>query len=535
MKVKLNTENSNQDIEGLMCQSSCVSKNKEQQSATVEFHLQSKKMIYKDKLNTCKQDIPEQKLSKISDQASTTKEEVLKPYWSDQCKEKSLNLWLPTKTVLQDLESISSDKFLSSMVENSWFSTKFYCPQNLNLQKIYAQSSMSFHVDYMDYENTKIVSRRIRVYPTKEQKLVLRKWFGTSRFTYNQVVSYLKQPNTISSWGNLKTEVIHALPQWSKEIPYQIKSIAIRDACKAVSKAKLDYKKTGKFCEVKFRNKKSLDQSIYIPKSAISEKGIYHTLLGDLFVKENINTDHDSRLVYDHGRWFLCVLKNVTVNKVENQNRMVAIDPGIRTFATFYTNDCCGKIGLGDFGRIQRLCEHLDNLLSKIVLSKKSKLKSCKIWNMKRAANRMRLKISDLIDELHHKTALFLVLNFDIIVIPKFETQNMANRIGGRKLKSKSVRSMLTFAHYKFQQFLKHKANQYNKIVIHQNEAYTSKTCSWNGNIKWHLGGSKYIKDGSIIMDRDLNGARGIYLRALCEISPSVTAQVITDAKQYKI
>ena len=529
MKGKLNVKNSNQGIEESMCQSSCVSKNEDQrQSVTVEFRLQSKEMICKDKLNICNKSIQQPKLLKISDQVSTTKEKVLKPYWSDQCAEKSLNLWLPTKTVLQDLELISSDRLLNSMVENSWFSTKFYYPQNLNLQKTCAQSSTYFHVDCMDYVNTKIVSRKIRVYPTKEQRIILRKWFGTSRFIYNQVVSYLKQPNTISSWKSLKGSVINALPEWSEETPYQVRSIAVRDACKAVSKAKIDFKKTGKFCKVSFRKKKDLEQSIYIPKSAISDKGIYHTLLKDLYVSEDIITNNDSRLVYDHGRWYLCVIKNVTINKVENQNRIVAIDPGKRTFATFYAEDCCGKIGQGDFGRIQRLCFYLDDLISKISIAKKSKSDSSKISNMRKAANRMRLKISDLINELHYKVALFFVLNFDIIVIPKFETQGMVKKSkkGGRKrnLDSNSVRSMLTFSHYKFQQFLKHKALQYGKIVIHQCEAYTSKTCSWNGNIKWNLGSKKYIKDGSVIMDRDLNGARGIYLRALCEKPPSIVA-----------
>ncbi len=412
------------------------------------------------------------------------------------------------------------------MVENSWFSTKFYCLPNNNSQKTYVQSSTSFPVDYMDCENIKIVSRRIRVYPNQEQRAVLRNWFGTSRYTYNQVVSYLKQPNTISSWAKLKTSVIHELPEWSENAPYQVRSIAIKDACKAVSKAKLDYKKTGKFCEVKFRSKKDLEQSIYIPKSAVTDKGVYHTLLGNLFSSEKISTINDSRLVYDHGRWYLCVTKNVTIRQVDNQDRIVAIDPGIRTFATFYANDCCGKIGFRDFGRIQRLCEHLDKLISKISIAKNSKINNAKIRNMKKAANRMRLKISDLIAELHHKTALFFVLNFDVIIIPKFETQNMANKdkIGGRKLKSKSVRSMLTFSHYKFHKFLEHKAAQYDKVVEYQCEAYTSKTCSWNGKIKENLGGRKYIKDGSIIMDRDLNGARGIYLRALCEIPPSKIA-----------
>ena len=108
---------------------------------------------------------------------------------------------------------------------------------------------------------------------------------------------------------------------------------------------------------------------------------------------------------------------------------------------------------------------------------------------MKKAQARMRWKIKDLIDELHHKAALFFVRHFDVILIPKFETSQMSRR-GCRKIRAKSVRSMLTFAHYRFQEFLKFKAWEYDKIVVHVNEAYTSKTCSWNGKIK-QIGGAK--------------------------------------------
>ncbi|MEH2371533.1 zinc ribbon domain-containing protein [Nostoc sp.] len=54
---------------------------------------------------------------------------------------------------------------------------------------------------------------------------------------------------------------------------------------------------------------------------------------------------------------------------------------------------------------------------------------------------------------------------------------------------------------------------------IDVNEAYTSKTCSWTGEIIKNLGGSKTIKSPSTgqKMDRDLNGAREIFLRALVD------------------
>ncbi|MDB9445792.1 zinc ribbon domain-containing protein [Anabaena sp. CS-542/02] len=78
---------------------------------------------------------------------------------------------------------------------------------------------------------------------------------------------------------------------------------------------------------------------------------------------------------------------------------------------------------------------------------------------------------------------------------------------------------MLTLSHYKFKHFIKHKAQEYEKIVVDINEAYTSKTVSWTGEIINNLGGSTIIKSriDDKITNRDLNRARGIYLRALVD------------------
>ncbi|WP_322112035.1 zinc ribbon domain-containing protein [Aerosakkonema funiforme] len=66
---------------------------------------------------------------------------------------------------------------------------------------------------------------------------------------------------------------------------------------------------------------------------------------------------------------------------------------------------------------------------------------------------------------------------------------------------------------------MKHKAFEYSKVVLDVNEAYTSKTVSWTGEIIEKLGGAKFIKSqiDNRVMNRDLNGARGIFLRALVD------------------
>lgn len=353
--------------------------------------------------------------------------------------------------------------------------------------------------------------------PSPTQKNLIRKWLGVSRFVFNKTVEYLQQPDTKANWKAIKTDLLNSLPEWCKEVPFQIKSIAIKDACTAVSNAKKKYKQTGIIQKVKFRSRRDRIQSCYIPKSAVSRKGIYHTLLGQVHLSEDLpNKLGDCRLVVYCGDYYLAVPHECDVTRTENQGRVVALDPGVRTFVTFLSEQLFGAIGDKDIGKIQRLCYHLDNLISRASKSK------CRVKRkLRKAANRIRLKIKNLVDELHHQTASFLTQNFDIILLPTFETSQMVVK-SGRKIRAKSVRQMLTLSHYKFKQFLKHKAFEYGKIVLDCCEAYTSKTISWNGEIIKNLGGRKVIKSSDgLTMMRDINGARGIFLRALVD-SPAL-------------
>ena len=144
---------------------------------------------------------------------------------------------------------------------------------------------------------------------------------------------------------------------------------------------------------------------------------------------------------------------------------------------------------------------------------------------MRRAAERMTVRIQSLINELHHKTARYLVDNFDVILLPAFETSDMVAR-GQRRIRSKTVRNLLSFAHHRFRNFLKHKASENGRTVLIVNEAYTSKTVSCTGEINHKLGGRRTVRssDGRR-MDRDHNGARGIFLRALGD-TPSLRQHV---------
>jgi putative transposase len=60
------------------------------------------------------------------------------------------------------------------------------------------------------------------------------------------------------------------------------------------------------------------------------------------------------------------------------------------------------------------LCQHLDDLASRIAKDPNKKRRR----SMRRAAQRMRVKIRDLIDEAHKQIAHYLTRNYRLIFLP---------------------------------------------------------------------------------------------------------------------
>lgn len=220
------------------------------------------------------------------------------------------------------------------------------------------------------------------------------------------------------------------------------------------------------------------------------------------------------------GQWFIHV--HVPVKSlVQRRKRPVSvcsIDPGVRSFLTGFdvNRGCFWDVGASDMTRIQRLCYHLDQLMSRMKQARHRQR-----YKMKRAAQRLRDRVRNLVDEVHKKTALWIVQNYSVIVIPKFDVSTMVTKKSStgrcRKIGRKTVRAMLTWSHFRFRHRLVNKSRIYNTHVVVCDEVYTSKTCSGCGFVDEKLGGKKIFKCPTckLVIDRDCNGAKNILLRYL--------------------
>ncbi|WP_293139477.1 transposase [Okeania sp. SIO3I5] len=376
---------------------------------------------------------------------------------------------------------------------------------------------------------------KVPVWPSKELHKIWKQWLAAYRWVYNQCVEFFNHQRTLPK-GKSLDQVIQSRQfqpenEWTKCLG--------KTRQEAVCEAELAYKQVkaannNKSFQLRYRSCRQKSQTIQFKNDAYRDgtwfpkkvKGmVFCTAIGYQIPH---NCDYGTELVYQRGQWFACFPQYIEPTTT-GSDKVIALDPGNRAFLTGYDGENVLEIGKGDIGRLNRLCSHLDNLLSRAALSKNQRQR----YQMRKAATRMRSKIQQLVKDLHNKVASVLTNSYKLIFLPTYETSQMVLK-SSRKINRKSVRNMLSWSHGKFASHLEQIAARKGVLVVRCNEAYTSKTCTNCGHVHKNLGGSKIYKCPQCghIIARDINGARNIMLRALQATAFTVVNDsiVISDA-----
>jgi putative transposase len=365
---------------------------------------------------------------------------------------------------------------------------------------------------------------KIKVFPSKELHKIWKQWLAGYRFVYNWCIATLKKDKSLSGF-TLQKMVREAkdIPDWVNQIPGHQKQEACVEARDAFTQAKANKG------EAKFKSCKATRQTIAFKVGNYKNGTWYTKLTKGLAFKASqpipFNCEYGTKLVYSRGNWFAC-FPTVKEEMATESSKVIALDPGNRSFLTGYDGESLLDVGKNDIGRINRLCSHLDQLISKMTTSPHKRQRR----QMRKASYRLREKINNLVKDLHNKVSHYLTSNYKVIFLPTFETSQMVLK-SKRKIKRKSARNMLTWSHYQFAQHLIQTAERKNVLVIRLSEAYTSKTCGNCGHIHKKLGGSKVFKCPNCQTNilRDVNGARNIMLRALQAVAFTVTSDVVLN------
>jgi len=209
-------------------------------------------------------------------------------------------------------------------------------------------------------------------------------------------------------------------------------------------------------------------------------------------------------------------------NKFES---LISLDPGVKSLLTGYSIDgTCVEFGKDGMDVLFRHLYRADKIQSKMN-EKKSDDVTFVYNNKKRKRLRhimlkLFCKVRNKVKDCHHKISKYLCENYDAVLLPIFNTQDMARR-ENRRLRNKTVRQMCTWSHYRFRQIIEAKAKRYDCLIAPCDEYYASKTCSNCGNINHKLrcdAEREYrCKECCQVFDRDINAAKNILMKFVCK------------------
>lgn len=316
-------------------------------------------------------------------------------------------------------------------------------------------------------------------------------------------------------------DIVNAsLSQWERHIPKDIRDRAQRDLFKAYDSSWALFRAGHiKQFNVRFKSKKHDEQKAFeIGKENVHLEDGGIRLFKSLDISSSLLRVHrrtklpttlasDARIKYDGRHYWLlhCVETKEEKKSASNDGGVVALDPGVRKFQTFFSEDMIGTLG--------RNQEVIKKYHSKIDLLKSLRDKKKVATNrIKRQLVKAQHRLSNIVKDMHIRIANYLCSNYNEILLPKFGVMKMVQNLGRR-----TNRMLLSLGHYRFKQRLIMTAERFrNCRVFIVNESYTSATCNApNCGFVSKKSGDETVRCPSCLLttDRDCRGARGIYLK----------------------
>ena len=442
------------------------------------------------------------------------------------------------KTELNNIHPKLPDNIISKDTQkynlNSWF----------DVEKI-KTNKINNNIQYKNKYPKEVIScMQVNMILNDTQKQIINKWFDSYIDMYNKTLTYVRNNCPIFK-GIITYKRLNEIDMNKYGNMYYLRKMLIKEKNDIKIKSSinnnskleihthtLDYaillfvsnlksayintvRRNFKHFTMKFMNHNKPSKILEIEKQYIKNNMICPFILGPIKylynnkeytlpeLSSNVKINYNS--MTDIYR-LLIPIKNIP-SKIDNKPRnLIVLDPGLRTFMTGLTEKEGLNIGTNVISTIKDKLEVLNKINNNKNIPKKIKKKNEKIINR---------KIHNKVDELHWKTINFIVNNFNNVLIGDMSAKQIVKK-NTHILSNITKTACLRTRYYEFRQRLNYKCtlNKVNYVLV--NECYTSKICSNCGCYNDKLKGEKIYncKSCNLIIDRDINACRNIYMKS---------------------
>ena len=361
-----------------------------------------------------------------------------------------------------------------------------------------------------------IISKKIRLKPTKEQETQLWKSVGTARWVYNWTLE--RQQENYKNGGKfiydnqLRKEITQLKKQedykWLGDVSNNVAKQAVKDACNA-------YKRffKGQSNAPKFKSRRKSKKSFYndTAKLKVKNKSVLIEKVGWIKTSEQlpINVKYmNPRVSYDNKYWYLSVSIEEEFTQPKLTDEVIGIDLGIKNLAVCSNGMEFKNINkTAKVKKIEKRLRRLQRSASRKYEMNKGEnryIKTCNIIKIEKQIQLLHRRLKNIRDNHLHQTTSAIARTKPSKVV--MEDLNVKGMMRNRHL-AKAI-SQQKF--YEFKRQMEYKCEKYGIEFIQVDRLFpSSKLCSNCGQIKKDLKLSDrvYHCDCGLHIDRDLNAS----------------------------